>query len=176
MNNEKVVLLILLISFNLSVAIGQAPKSEVVNADMPPGAKQLTKEQLSTFVRNNYKKYSIPLGKENTYQLDGLVISFWDLSVNPEFKKSLEASQSEILGYLKWTDRNVINFSKIVTINNIRFLEYEYQTGDEVYLRFQSEFDKKNRNICGVIQCKEPDKDKAQKTMDDFLKTVHFKE
>src|ERR1700744_188691 len=112
MNNEKVVLLILLISFNLSVAFGQAPQSEVVNADMPAGAKQLTKEQLSTYVHKNYKVSQMPKKRENTYQLDNLLIAFWDLSVNPEFKKSLKASQAEILEYLKWTDDNVINYSK----------------------------------------------------------------
>ncbi len=156
--------------------MGQAPTSEVVSANMPKGATKLSREQLTNYVHNNFKQSALPLEKENLYQLDGLIISFWDLSVNPEFKKSLQASQSEMLAVLKRNSENTINYSKIITVNNIQYLVYQYQKNDEVFLRFQSEFNKNNKNICGLIQFKKPDEDKAQKALQTFLESVHFKE
>lgn len=171
---KKVTLIIICTLLGLRT-IAQIPKSRVVDAAMPNGAIRLTNEQLKDYIRNNYKKSGVPLDKDNVYQIDGVIISFWDLHVNPQFKKSLEASQKEILGYLKWTDHNNVNFSKIITVKGVRYLEYEYQKYDEVFLRFQSEFDSNNDNICGIVQCKEPDRQKAEETLDNFLQTVHFK-
>jgi hypothetical protein len=176
LKGQKITLFILGFFFSF-YAMGQQPtSSEVVNAVMPKGATKLTGEQLSNYVCKNYIRPGIPLDKENTYQLDGLLISFWDLSVKPEFKKSLQDSQSEILAILKRNDENVINYSKIIAVNNIQFLVYEYQKSDEVYLWFRSDFNKNNENIIGTIQFKKPDEDKAQKALQTFLQTVHFKE
>jgi hypothetical protein len=155
--------------------MGQSPTSDVFNATAPKGAKKLTREQLTNYVHSNYKRSGLPLDKENTYQVDGLLISYWSLSVNPDFKKSLKSTQSEMLAVLK-ENNNMINDSRIIKINNIQFLVYEYQKENEVTLRFQSEFNKNNKNINGIIQFKEADKDKAHKALDDFLQTVHFKE
>lgn len=67
-------------------------------------------------------------------------------------------------------------FSKIIAINNIRFLVYEYQRGDDLNLRFQSDFDRNRNSVNGLIQFKKPDEQKAQKALDDLLHTIHFKE
>jgi len=157
-------------------AVGQVPSSNVVIATMPKGATKLTRDHLLNIVHNDYKRSSIPLDKENTYQLDGVLISFWDLSVNPEFKKSLKASQSEMLEYLGRNKENVVNYSKIISVNNIQYLVCEYQNNDEVYLWFKSDYNKKNKDINGVVQFKKPDEEKAHKALNDFLSTVHFKE
>jgi len=116
------------------------------------------------------------INKENYYKLDGVLISFWDLSVNPEFKKTLQASQSEMLGYLARNKENTVNFSKIITVNNIQFLVCQYQKQNEVYLWFKSDFNKDNKDICGIIQFKKPDEDKAEKALKDLLQSMHFKD
>jgi len=157
-------------------AVGQTPSSNVVTATMPKGATRLTRAQLINIVHNNYKKSGIPLDKGNTYQLNGILISFWDLSVNPEFKKSLKASQSEMVGYLSRNKENIIHYSQIIKVNNIHYLVCEYQNDDEIYLWFKSDYNKNDKDINGVIQFKKPDEDKAHKALDDFLSTVHFKE
>lgn len=171
---KKTIFLIGSLFFSL-LAVGQAPASNVVIATMPKGATKLQGQQLSKFVHDNYKGLGIPLDKENTYKVDGILISFWDLYVNPGFKKSLQASQAEMLG-IRRLNKDTVNFSKIISVNNIHFLVYEYQKSNEVFLRFQSEFNKNNKNICGIVQFKKPDEVNAHKALDDFLSTVHFRE
>jgi hypothetical protein len=171
----RFVVFIPVLLFGLKLS-GQAPISEVVDATLPKGAKLLTKEQLIAYTKSNYKRSQIPTDKKNTYQLDGLLISVWDLSVNPGLKRSLQASQSEMLGYLKRNTENTINYSKIITVNNIQFLVCEYQKQDEVYLWFKSDYNKANKNISGVIQFKKPDQNKAEAALQTFLASVHFKE
>jgi len=67
-------------------------------------------------------------------------------------------------------------FSKIITVNNIRFLIYEYQRNEEFYLRFQSELDRNRNNISGLIRFEKADEHKAQTALNDLLQTIHFKE
>jgi hypothetical protein len=172
----KNIVFLIIGSFCSLYAIGQTPASTVVDITIPKGASRLSHEQLTKYISNNFKRSGVPLNKENTYQLNGMIISFWDLSVNPKFKKSLKATQTEMLSTLKLVDNLIIINSQIITVNNVRFLEYEYQIEDEVYLRFQSAYNKNNKNICGIIQFKKPDEAKAHKALDDFLSTVHFKE
>jgi len=157
-------------------AIGQIPKSDVVSLSVPNGARSLTKEQLSKIVHNNFKRSGVPLNMENYYQLDGLIISFWDHeeNVSPEFQRSLEEIKSGMLGILK-QNNDTVNFSKIITINSIQFLVYEYQKEDEVYLRFQTGF-KNNKNFGGIIQFKKPDEAKANKALQDLLQSIRFKD
>jgi len=173
---RKIIFFIAGLFFTQYVIAQQAPSSEVVTAVMPKGAIKLTQDQLVRFTSKNYKSSAMPLNKENTYQLDGILISFWDLRVNQEFKKSLPASQKEILEVLRLNDFNKVNYSKIITVNNKQFLVYDYEIEDECYLRFQSEFNKQNKNICGLIQYKKPDEAKAEEALQTFLQSVHFKE
>jgi hypothetical protein len=157
-------------------AFSQVASSETFGATVPKEASKLTRKQLVNILHDNYKWPAIQPNRENIYQLNGLLISYWGLSVNSDYHKNLEASQKEILGYLKRDELNTINESKIVVVNNIKFLVYEYQRGDEVYLRFQSDFDKNLKNVNGIIQFKKPDEEKAQKTLQDLLQSIHFKE
>ena len=167
---------LLLCLFLSTYTVAQTISSEVVNASIPKGAKHISTEELSNYLKSNYKYSQISFNRANVFKMGRLIISFWDLSVNPVSKKSLEDSQLEILGYLKYNPENVINFSKIETINNIRFLIYQYQKGDETFLRFQSEFNSKNRNICGIVQFKKPDENDAHAALKELLESVHFKE
>ena len=86
----------LLFLFLNSYAIGQVSSSEVVNASIPKGAKRILKDDLSNYLKNNYKHSQVPVEKADIFKLNEIIIGFWDLSVNPDFKKSLKDSQSEI--------------------------------------------------------------------------------
>jgi|GEM_PF-3444296 len=135
--------------FGLS-AFGQAPSKETFGATAPKQAIKIDKEHLVTILHQSRRQSTVPTDNENTYQLDGLLISYWGLSVNADYHKTLEESQSEILGYLKGDKENNKVNSKIIAVNNIKFLIYEYQRNDQFYLRFKSEFDKNYHNINGV--------------------------
>ncbi len=148
--------------------------SDVVNITIPKKAAKLTKEKLVTYTNSNYKRSQVPIDKENIYQIDGLIVSFWDVPASESNKRDLPVIQSEILGILKRNNENVINYSKIITVNNIQFLVFEYQKGDEVFLRFISEL-KNHKNLNGIIQFKKPDEDKAQEALKDLLGGMHFK-
>ena len=45
-----------------------------------------------------------------------------------------------------------------------------------MFLRFQSEYNSKNRNICGIVQFKKTDENDAHAALKELLESVHFKE
>src|ERR1700741_246222 len=103
--------------FSSYFAFWQAPSGETFNAAAPREAKKLTKERFLSIVRRDYKRSVISENHENIYQLDGLLISYWGLSVRPDYNKSLEASRSEMLGILKISPpKNIVDFSKIIVV------------------------------------------------------------
>jgi len=159
-------------------AYGQAPSDETFNAAAPRGAEKLTKERFRSIVHRDYKRSVISENHENIYQLDGLLISYWGLSVKPDYDKSLEASQAEMLEILKISPpKNIVDFSKIIVVNNIKFLVYQYHNEyDEFFLRFQSNFNKDHKNINGLIQFKKPDEEKAHAALQNLLRTIHFRD
>src|SRR6185503_5062436 len=172
---KKINLLIICFLLGYS-AFGQVPSTETFGATVPKEAIKLDRDHVLSIAHKTLRQSYVAPGIENTYQLDGLVISYWGLSVSPDNTKSLEDSQKEILGLLKRNEGDIVKNSKIVTVNNIRFLVYEYHRGDDVSLRFQSELDKNHKNVNGLIQFKKPDEDKAHKALDDSLHTIHFKD
>jgi hypothetical protein len=176
---KKIIVLIAGLFFS-RFALGQAaPSSNVISASLPTGAVQLTKDQTVSVLHKNFKHYKIPIDNthlkvDNYYQLDGIVFSFWDFETDPQFKRSLEEISSGVGAILK-RNNDTVSFNKIVIINNIKFLEYEFSEGNEISLWFQSDVNKHYQNIVGVIQLKKGDEEKAQRFLDSFLNSVHFK-
>jgi len=156
--------------------IAQALSKKTFSATVPKEAIKLDRGHALSLVHQNSRPSYTPPGIDNTYQLNGLIISYWGLSVPADYHKTLENTQTEILGYMKLGKPTPVVFSKIIAINNIRFLVYEYQRGDDLNLRFQSDFDRNRNSVNGLIQFKKPDEQKAQKALDDLLHTIHFKE
>jgi len=147
---KKILYLIAVLFFSIHV-LGQASESSVVSVRLPKGASSLTKRQLSGLVHQNFKRSSIPLERENYYQLDGILIFFWDLSVNPGFKKGIANSKLELLGYLSRNKDNTIDYSKIINVNGIQFLICQYENHGEAYLWFKSECNSDDKYINGVF-------------------------
>jgi hypothetical protein len=152
-----------------------AAKSDVVNVILPHGTSVIEKGNIERTVHTNFKRTSIPFDKENYFQSDGLIISFWDDKVNPEFNRKLDDIQPGILAVLKY-NHDQVNFSKIITVNGMRFLIYEYEKDNEVDLRFQSEFDKNNRDVLGVIQFKKPNEERGQQYLQQLLQNMYHKD
>jgi hypothetical protein len=155
-------------------AFSQTPKSNIVNLSLPNQVFSLTRNQAASIIHTNFKRSSIPLNRDNYYQLGGLIISFWDVEENPGFETALTDTQSGIIGMLK-RNQDTINFSKIIKINEMQFLVYEYQKDNEVHLWFQTEFHN-NKHFGGVIEFKKPDEEKAQQVLQELLQSIHFKE
>ena len=172
---KKIFVVILIMSLSIH-AIGQSTSSEVVNASVPKGAKHISTEELSNYLKSNYKHTIIPTEKPNIFKINDIIIGFWDLSVNYDSKKSLEKLQSEIIGYHSLNPKSAIYFSKIETVNNVKFLIYEYKNDDDIHLRFQSEYNSKGKNICGIVLFKKTDEDTAHAVLKEFLESVHFRE
>jgi hypothetical protein len=175
-NRQHISLLgIFLICISISLhGVCQTPNSKIVNASMPVGTTALTKEQAAHLLHANFRRPSMPLNKDNYYRSDGLIVSFWDVEENPGFEKSLEDLRSGIIGLLK-ENKDSVNFSKIIKVNEMNFLVYEYQKDGEVHLWFQTDF-RNNKHFGGVIEFKETDEEKAHEYLDKFLKNVHFKD
>jgi hypothetical protein len=159
-------------------AIGQAnPSSNVVNLKVPERAVKLSTDDVQTFIKaNGFKHSQLAFEKRRKfYEVDGLIISFWDIPMNPTHKRSLQKMQDEGLGILKDDKENIIKFSKIESINNIQFLIYEYQKEDEVFLRFISD-ENNNKNLTGILEFKTSDEKKAEAVLQEFLQSMHFKQ
>jgi hypothetical protein len=151
----------------------QHPQSNIVSINVPQDAISLSKEEAARTIHANFKRSSIPLGKENYYKVDGIIVSFWDHEENAIHENTLEEIRSGMLGILKRT-HDTVNISKIIKINDMQFLVYEFQNENEVHLVFQTDY-YKNANFGGMIEFKKPDEEKAQKILQELLQSIHFK-
>jgi len=120
---------------------------------------------------------------KHIYQKDNLIIRYRNSSYSPDIPgypsdvMSLEEREKELHIYSK--NRTVFDSSKIITINNIRFLivEYHNYVDDGIrHLSFLSDSDKKHRYIGGGIEFKKSDEEKAWAFLNEFLHSMHFKE
>ncbi|MDB5136075.1 MAG: hypothetical protein JWP37_2678, partial [Mucilaginibacter sp.] len=73
------------------------------------------------------------------------------------------------------TKDNIVDNSKIISINNIRFLIIGYHDKDINYIRFTSDYGKSGGYINGFIEYKKPDENAATKYLQNFLGNMHFR-
>jgi len=177
---KKISFLVVAIIFG-HLTRAQEPISDVVTLTLPAKAKILTKDQFLTYEHYAFK-YSRSKAFENDnrfytnlYSIYGILTRFFDLNVSPDDNRTLEQLQQEMAKRIMNRNVNmVINYSKIITINDIPFLICEYQTADEVFLRFMS-YKNNNKLITGVFEFKKPNEELAQKLLDNMLNSMHFK-
>ncbi|MEP6613216.1 MAG: hypothetical protein ABJA76_15055 [Mucilaginibacter sp.] len=155
-------------------ALGQQVSTDIFTATAPAGATKLTGQPLADYLRANYKKTLVPSNQENTYLADGVIVCFWGLPGGPVKSKPLEEMQTRMVTVLQ--KNNTVNYARIETINNIRFLIYEYESDGEVYIRYWSDPNSKGQNLSGITQFKTGDKEKARQDLKDLLTSMHFKE
>jgi|SRR6185503_11030871 len=90
---------LLLLSF--CGVFGQAPSKETFGAAMPKEAIKLDRGHALSLIHQNSRPSYTPPGIDNTYQLDGLIIAYWGLSMPADYHKTLEDTQTETPGYMK---------------------------------------------------------------------------
>jgi hypothetical protein len=155
-------------------ALGQEVSTDIFTATAPAGGTKLTGQSLADYVHANYKKTLLPSNQENTYLADGVIVCFWGLPGGPVKSKPLEEMQTRMVAVLQ--KHNTVNYARIETINNIRFLIYEFESDGEAYISYRSEPNSKEQTLNGTIQFKTADKDKARQDLKNLLAGMHFKE
>jgi hypothetical protein len=170
---KKLTLLTVALLFGLC-ALGQDVSTDIFTATAPVGAPKLTGQALMDYVHANYKKTLVPSNQDNTYLADGVIICFWALPAGTVKSKPLEEMQTRMVAVLEKS--NTVNYSRIETINNTRFLIYEFESDGEVYIRYRSDPNAKDQTMNGILQLKTADKDKARQDLKDLLNSMQFKE
>ncbi|MBD1394891.1 hypothetical protein [Mucilaginibacter glaciei] len=176
---KTILLIIFALFFSLTAKSQYFKLNHGVYTIAPQAAKKLTKAEIANFITNDYKHSQIISKNELVYQSNHLLISYWDLFTNVEFRKSLEQIQKSMVNLLTNSEVSLkgtkITISKIITVNGTRYLILEYQMDDEVFLRFSSETKENGVNFNGIIQFKKPYEDEAQRALAEILPTIKFK-
>ncbi len=160
-------------------AKAQDTVSNIVSITLPKKTEKISKSAYFDHLHRNYKNYNTGDEKvdgffRKTYKIDNILIKFYDADRSYDPKKTLVKFQNQFLEMMKWGGITV-NFSKIITVNNIQFLVYEHQIDDEMTINFISET-KNNKCITGELKFKKADDEKAQQILDKLLKSMHYKE
>jgi hypothetical protein len=152
--------------------------SEVMQLTLPKGTSKLSKEEYGRFMSKRYDKSNLSSFRDHVYKKDGLLIYYLNSAISsPKFKRSLESSQSIMLGVFKQYSKTiVIDTAKIITVNKVRFSIIKYHENNIWYTKFTSDYDKTLRFVNGFIEYKKADADNAQKALDGLLRSMHFKD
>jgi hypothetical protein len=174
---KKLQLIILCLLYSIG-AIGQQTMPvdhEVMQLKLPKATQKLNEQQLMGLSHNGFSEKTISYFHDHIYKKDGLLIYYLNSSVSPKLKKSMENNQKMMVSLTNQESGSIVDNSKIITINNIRFSIIEYHNKDNWYLWFTSDYDKDLKFINGFIEYKKPDEAKAKQYLQDLLKDMHFK-
>jgi hypothetical protein len=148
---------------------------------LPKGTEKLNKQQFKNLSHGGLDEEAISDFHDHIYKKDGLLIYYLNLSTSPKLKKPLESYQKMMVALLSGKSElkgavTIVDESKIITINNIRYSIIESHVGDNMTIQFTSDYDKSGGYINGFIEYKKPDEAKAKKYLQDFLGNTHFKD
>jgi hypothetical protein len=172
------IIIFLLYSLN---TLGQ--NGEVMQFILPKGTEKLNNPQLKSLIHNGFNEKTALGFHDHIYKKDGLIIYYQNLSqfpTHPERRHSLESNQKMMVALLSGNselkgDVSVVDNSRIITVNNIRFAIIEYHNKDDRYIRVTSDYDKNGGMINGFIEYKKPDESEARQYLQDILQNMHFR-
>jgi len=149
---------------------------------LPKGTEKLNEQQLKNLSHKGFYEKTASEFHNHVYKKDGLLIYYLNSSqfpTHPERRRSLESNQKMIVALLSGNselkgDVNVVDNSRITTINNIRFAIVEYHNKGDEYIRFTSDYDKNGGLINGFIEYKMSDEHEAKRYLQDLLQSMHF--
>ena len=114
--------------------------------------------------------------REHVYKRDNLLIYYWNCSNPSNFRKlSLEKKQKQMSSFNDVITNIIIDSSKIITVNNIRFFILESHLEENWSIQFISDYDKNDRYINGLIEFKKTDETKAVQYLQELLQNMHLK-
>ena len=173
---KKFHFIIICLLYSLNVMSQQAsPSGDVMQLTLPKGTEKLNRQQFNNFSKQ-FGKTFISDFHSYAYKKDGLLIYYLNLSIPTKMKKNLESDQKMIVSLLGQLRGTVVDTSKIIIVNNIRFLIIEFHEKDDWYIRFTSDYDKNNKSINGFIEYKKADDAEARQYLHDLLSSMHFKD
>ncbi len=178
---EKIYLIIICLLYSIRT-LGQ--QSEVMQLTLPKGTEKLNEQQLKNLSNRGFNEKTASDFHNHVYKKDGLLIYYLNLSqfpTHPGRRHSLESNQKMMVALLSGEselkgDANVVDISKIITVNNIRFAIIEYHNKNDRYIRFTSDYDKNGGSINGFIEYKKPDEGEAGQYLQELLHSMSFKD
>lgn len=150
------------------------PAGEVMQFTFPKGTEKLNEQQFKNFSRH-FNKTLVTKFHEHVYKKDGLLVRYLNLSTSPKLKRSLESNQKLMVSITNSTLGSIVDSSKIITANKIRFSIIEYHDTNDRYIWFTSDYDKNDGYINGFIEYQKPDEREARQYLHDLLESMHFK-
>jgi hypothetical protein len=94
---------------------------------------------------------------------------------HPEHRHSLESNQKMTVSLLGELKGNVVDSSKIIIVNNIRFLIINYHENDNMCVRFTSDYDRNGGYINGFIEYKKSYEVAGTEYLRELLQSMHYK-
>jgi hypothetical protein len=176
MKNFIFLILILLIT---QVGLCKQSIGNPFNLTLPDKSYEISKSDYVSQLTSGWKNPMLPkdtsqIQNDHIYKMGNLYLSFIERVNDPILEKDLNGSKGETIDLLKMDKSIAVNYFKIVSVNKIQYLVYEYHDGDEVWLRFRSEYHN-DHIILGFIEFKEAGESKAQKQLSKFLNGISLK-
>ncbi|WP_158796036.1 hypothetical protein [Pedobacter sp. L105] len=163
------------ILFCSSVNGQQVYQSRILTLKLPSSAVKISlSEKTPDIGTEQYKVAAAKLAKKkNYYNINGMILGFWDQSITGISTQPLEQKKEELIGMNR--RRNATNVSGVIkTSNHIQFIILRYDQNDFSFYKFISE-NHNNQNILGFIQFRPADKNRATDLLTQVLNSIEFK-
>ncbi|GAA4904557.1 hypothetical protein [Mucilaginibacter defluvii] len=154
---------------SLFYIIVQTTGSDVINFSLPENTVKLSTQQFTQFSKSKLKISTLDNDTRAHYQNGDIILAFWD-AVRPLFtERTLESKQKVSASILKRTKKNAaIKRSEIITVNNIRYLIFQYEVNDSGKIIFNSDY-YNDKNLRGELTYNFADRDKANELLNQIL-------
>ena len=146
--------------------------TSIATLSLPHGSKKVNKQQYLDYSKAHFKKRNVYLLDDHAYVIDNMLVTIRNRSLPPGKIKTLEIWKTELEGVFKETKATFIE-SDIVTLNNNRFLIFEYSREDETYLSSYSDYIN-GKSIMVLIDYKQVDEQKAHQYLQKLLTNIRF--
>jgi len=173
---RKILYLITLITFTI-YARAQETASKVASFKMPRHSVQFADSAFFEKAKTQFKsplvaKIRIKQFKVNL-EVRGVFVVVCDM-INHASNETLADYKNDALWMVQMDRSLTLDFIKIDTLNNKRFIVYKMHTRDAVYLHFRSEEEDK-KSIGGLLQYKITDDRRAQRIAKKLMSSFKFK-
>jgi len=173
---KKALFVLLLLTPGLLTFSQVKEPDALVIKSLPKDTRAITQEEFTSFSHQQFNYFQQPLGDQHFYKKEGMLLSYRNSEDIPVTRHSLESKQQQWVSlFKKWTGTSV-NESRIVTINNTRFLIIDYVHAGDGFLDYTSDYNSKIEFVYGHIQYKLADKQKATQLLQDWLQTIQLKD
>lgn len=169
---KSMIVFIALCFLNLTVFSQPLQKGVPFRVTLPKGTAKMNKQELKTKVTG--ESILRILNSADSLFTNGNTVMCYRYGNDIKLtKKSLEARQEEI-NYLGKTSKRRIVDSRIIKVNDIRYLIATYEEGSDRMITFLSEYNPDLEYLYGQMQYKPKDEQIAKKYLEELLEGVHM--